>query len=348
MGARGRGALALALAVALLGAAPAARAADPALAALRGDDAYAATAVVPDPSRARGLLAREARRLADRGQAVKLAVVAGPVGAPTMLAYARDLRDALAYEGTLVVTAPGRPVVAAGPRTPAEITLAIRAAGANRVRDPVDRVIAAAGVVAPPPPAGSSWRGVVGLALLALLGGAWAAAWGIRRERRRHRVALTDARALAQLRLDAVRARALDLRSRPGIPDAARPPLEEALSAADAALAELATAGSLGDVARAEEGLRRGERRVRAAAALAGEPLDPDALFDGLCAVDPAHGAARAEAMLADVEAPAPLCADCAAAARAGEPPLRRMIPVRGRPVPFDEAEVMPADGERD
>ncbi len=339
MGARGRGALALALAAALLGPVAAARGDDPALRALRTADAYASRAVLGHGAvAARSRLAREARRLADRGQQVKLAVVAGPAGARTMLVYARNLRDALEYDGTVVVSAPDRPVVAAGPRTPAEITLALRRSGANRDPDPVDRVIRAAAAAAPPAPAGSWWRGVLGFALLAGLGALWAAAWGVRRERRRQRTAIADARALARLRLDALRARALDLQARAGRPDAARRALDEVTAAADVVLAELESAGSAQDLDRAVASLERAERRLREAAALAGEHLDPQAPFEGLCAVDPGHGAAGDEARLGPGERPVPVCEACAAAARAGAPPLRRVVPVHGRPVPFDEA----------
>ena len=323
MGARGRGALALALAAALLGPAVA-RGDDPALRALGGSDAYASRAALgAGAATARSRLAREARRLADRGQQVKLAVVEGPAGARTMRVYARNLREALGYEGTIVVSAPGRPAVAAGPRTPAEITLAVRRSGANRDPDPVDRVIRAAEAAAPPAPAGSGWRGVLGFALLAALGALWAAAWGVRRERRRQRTAVADARALARLRLDALRARALDLRTRAGRPEAARRALDEVTAAADVVLADLESAGSAQDVDRAVASLDGAERRLREAAALAGEHLDPDAPFEGLCAVDPGHGAAAGARRGSAPASPRPRCARPARRRRAAAPRRR-------------------------
>ena len=320
-----------------LALAPAARAVDPAVAALRTGDAYVAPG--PGAVRAHARLEREARRLGDRGQEVKLAVVAGPAGAPSMRDYVADLRAELPFAGTLVVSAPGRPVIAEGPRSPAEITRALRRDHVNRRADPVDRVLAAARLAAPPPPAGSSLRGVLGLAALAVLGGAWAAAWGIRRERRHSRVALVDARARVRLRVDALRARALALRRRADLPPAARRPLEAALALAGETDGAMDAARSPEDVGRAQAGLARGERLLGEAAALAGDDFDPGDPYAGLCAADPGHGPARARAALADREGDADVCAACAAAARAGDPRARRVVPVAGRPVPFDEAD---------
>ena len=50
------------------------------------------------------------------------------------------------------MTAPGRPVIAVGPRPPADITLRLRAGAVGAVADPVDRVIRAAELAVPPPP----------------------------------------------------------------------------------------------------------------------------------------------------------------------------------------------------
>jgi hypothetical protein len=339
---------ALAAGVLALALAPTARGADPAVPALASDDVYVSPiATGPGTVRARARLDREARELADRRGGVKLAVVAGPAGARTMRAYVRRLRATLAYDGTLVVSAPDRPVIAQGPLSPAEITAAFRREHVNQLTDPVERVLAAAPLAAPPPPAGSSLRGVVGLAVLALVGGAWAAAWGIRRERRHARVALIDARAIARLRLDAVRGHALDLDSRPDLPRAARATLREALAVADDARQAVETARSAEHVAGVEGNLDRAERLVGEAAARGGDPLDPAEPFAGLCSVDPGHGPATERGRVAEEEGLRPLCADCAAAGEAGQPRSRRVVPVRGRPVPFDEAGLGVAEDAR-
>jgi hypothetical protein len=339
---------ALAVAVVALSLAEAAHAADPAIRELSSGDVYASPlALGPETARARARLDREARRLADRGDGVKLAVVAGPAGARTMRAYVRTLRATLAYDGTLVVSAPDRPVVAVGPLPPAEITAALRREQVNQLVDPVERVLAAAPLAAPPPPAGSSLRGVIGLAVLALIGGAWAAAWGIRRERRHARVALIDARALARLRLDAVSGHALDLGGRPDLPPEARAVLADARTGAGEVRALVNTARSAEHVASAEGALRRVEDLVRKAAALGGDPLDPEDPFAGLCAVDPVHGAGTERGPVAEAQGLRALCPACAAAGDAGEPRARRVVPVRGRPVPFDEAGLDIAAGER-
>ena len=105
-------------ALSLAAAAPPAGAADPAADALSARDAYASPrALGPLAPAAEAQLQEAADRLAERGQPVKLAIVAGPAGAPSMRVYARRLADEVAgEEETLVVTAPGRAVIAVGPR----------------------------------------------------------------------------------------------------------------------------------------------------------------------------------------------------------------------------------------
>jgi hypothetical protein len=128
-----------------LAGAPAALGADPALGALRAGDAYASPRVLGESAlEARAQLAETAARLRAERRPVKLAVVAGPVGSPSMRAYARRLSAELGGTETLVVTAPGRAVVAVGPRPPAQITRALRAERVGRIANPVERVIAAA------------------------------------------------------------------------------------------------------------------------------------------------------------------------------------------------------------
>ena len=78
-------------------------------------------------------------------------------------------------------------------------------------------------------------------------------------------------------------------------------------------------------------------------AATVGESLPADRPFDGLCAVDPAHGPGTGRA---DVEGlgRASVCVACADAADGGARLRRRAIPTPSGPVPFDE---MPDDALR-
>ncbi|MCU0306448.1 MAG: hypothetical protein MUE51_01515 [Thermoleophilia bacterium] len=316
-------------------------AADPALDALRGSDAYVSTRVLGEAAEeGRARLAAVADELGRSGRPVKLAVVAGPTGAPSMRAYVRRLRQQLGFEGFVVATAPRRQTVAVGPRAPAEITRDLRRAQVGSIRNPVDRVEVAARSAtgpSPEPDGGGAWRGLLALLGLALIGGAWAAAWGVRRERRHQRIALVDARARAAVQLDALAARADALAVRDDLPPAARPDLDRAIASARSVKAELDQARSAADVDLALPELRAGLAAVAEAQGATGDPVGDDP-FWGLCRVDPGHGPAVAEATPAGAGDAVPVCARCAERAAQGEPPARRMVPVGGHPVPFDEA----------
>ncbi len=167
--------------VAMLATAGAAHAADPALVGLESADAYVSPrALGPASKAAEAELAAAAAELAEQRQPAKLAIVLGPTGAPGMQAYARRLRRALGYDGTLVVTAPGRGVVAEGPLPRATVAGRLRRTRANAVTNPTERVILAART-AVPPPADEDDNGVqvvIAMLGLAVIGGGWAVAWG--------------------------------------------------------------------------------------------------------------------------------------------------------------------------
>jgi hypothetical protein len=93
------------------------------------------------------------------------------------------------------------------------------------------------------------------------------------------------------------------------------------------------------DVRSARERLDEGLAAAAAASRTVGEPLDPEAPYAGLCALDPAHGPAVTRARAVGGADPIPACADCAEAAERGQPRARRTISVAGRIVPFDEAD---------
>ncbi|HSJ72800.1 MAG TPA: hypothetical protein VK904_00665, partial [Miltoncostaeaceae bacterium] len=68
-----------------------------------------------------------------------------------------------------------------------------------------------------------------------------------------------------------------------------------------------------------------------------GDTLPARDPFAGLCAADPAHGPAVAEARIDGRADPAEVCAACAEQSAAGRPPRPRLIPIGGRPVPYTE-----------
>jgi hypothetical protein len=327
-------------ALALAAAATPAAGADPAAGALEGADVYVSPrALGPAAPAAKAELAEAADRFGDAGQPVKLAIVAGPAGAPSMLVYARRLAGDVASGETLVVTAPGRPVIAVGPRPPADITRRLRADRVGAIADPVDRVLRAAELAVPPPPdderAGT--RAILVLLGLAALGAAWAVAWGARRQGRAEREQMLEARAAAAVRLDAVGARAGAVMSRLDLPPGARADAELAIAAHDEAAAGLRGARRPEDVERVVPRIDEAFAALSRACAAVGEPPPEDDPFAGLCAADPAHGPSVAEARIDGRADPAEVCAACAEQSAAGRPPRARLIPIGGRPAPYTE-----------
>lgn len=316
---------------------PASAAADPAVMALRTRDAYVSPAALGrEAEGAEDRLAGAAAALARQGRPVKMAIVAGPAGAPSMRGYAARLRRSLGPERTVVVTAPMRPVVAVGPRPPAEVTRRLRAAGAGRLRDPVARVIAAARAVAPTARAtGSNVREVGALLGLAVLGGAWAVAIGLRRERRRSQDRCAERRAALDVHLDALDAQAARLGGREDLPPDARRDLARAREVHAAAAQALLAARDERSLAAVATSAHQCRVALTGARRLAGDerPGDP---FAGLCASDPAHGPVGADHGTGD-GAPA-LCDVCRESAALGHPPEVRRIPVGGLARPFRDA----------
>lgn len=334
-------ALLAALAVVAVTAPSAMGAGDPARRALARGDAYVSpTTLGPASLAARHELAVAAKELAADSRPVKLAIVRGPAGSRSMLAYARRLVHDLGYDGTLVVTAPGRPVGVAGPLPQAEITRRLRKARVGRIANPVDRVVAAArvGAAVRPRPEQKGTRAVLVLLALAGLGGVWAVALGMRREGRRQRDELLERRAAMRVRLDALRARAVALARRDDLPPEARARVDAALGAYAEAVSGLQEVRRREALQEPERRLRDGLDAVAEAAAAVGEAQPADDPFAGLCGVDPAHGPATAQAPTAGHPEPVPVCGGCREAVDRGDLPAPRLIPVRGRPVPFTAA----------
>ncbi len=275
----------------------------------------------------------------DAGRPVKLAVVAGPVGSPSLGVYVRRLYGALRFGGTLVITARGRALATAGPRSTAAMTRSLRAARAGRVADPVARLARAADAAAPPAPnpAEEGRTALVGLLVLAVLGGAWAAAIGVGHQGRRGRRETTEARGRARVCADALRAHTMALARRSDLTPEARAHVERALGVYAEAVSSLPEMRSSEDVTAFAPRIRTALDEIASTtAAMTGEPVRDDP-FAGLCGIDPAHGPA--------VVAPAggrPLCEGCRDAVAGGQTLTPRMLFEGGEAVPFDEATYEP------
>ncbi len=276
----------------------------------------------------------DAAQLAGRGEKVKLAAVPFVPGVD-LYAYAEALRTTLDYSGTLVVTTPNGDVAAAGPRSPISIQTALTAVGASSVSDPAARLLVAAEVSTPPPADSSNGvRDLIILTGLALLGGAFAIGWGLRREQRRAHERTMEARGILKVYADALGVRAQLLAGIPN-PAAEWQALVEAVeayhTAADALVSHATTEPELKDGA---ESLRTGFGDAERAGELVGISLPAADLFADLCSVDPAHGP------VAHPGDDGPLCAACAERVKAGHELLPRRVVVGGMPVSFRDAAV--------
>jgi hypothetical protein len=124
------------------------------------------------------------------------------------------------------------------------------------------------------------------------------------------------------------------------MPVEARGQAESALAAYAEGIAILDGATSTGELDGGLLALRRGLAALSRAGEIIGEPQPMDAPFLGLCAADPGHGPATTTAVLADLPARVPVCDQCRRNADSGSPPHRRLVPVNGRPTPFDQADI--------
>ncbi len=279
-------------------------------------------------------LAAAAARLVRARRPVKLAIVPGPAGSPSLQLYARRLRVRLSYEGTLVVTTPKGEIVATGPRPTPEMRRQLRAERVIRITDPVVRLARAADLVAPPPVnlADAARRSTLVLILIAALGGAWAAALGIGRQGRRRRREVADARSRARVCVDALRSHTLALAARPDLAPATRRHVQSALGVYAEAISGLPEMRRLEQVDALAPKIRSALDEIAAATAEAtGAPARSDP-FEGLCATDPAHGVAAA------ADAGPAYCERCRDALARGEHPTPRMLFEADHAVSFDVA----------
>jgi hypothetical protein len=276
----------------------------------------------------------DAALLAKRGQNVKLAAVPFVPGGD-LFAYAEALRTTLKYPGTLVVTTPNGDVAAAGLRSQLSIQTALTAVGASTVADPAARLLVAAEVSTPPPTDSSNGvRDLVILTCLALLGGAVAIGWGLRREQRRAHERTMESRGILKVYADALGARARLLAVAPGAGPESRALVEavEAYHVAADALVDHAT--SEGELKDGAASLRSGFGDAERAGELAGIALPATDPFTDLCSVDPAHGP------VAHPGEDGPLCPACVERLKSGHELIPRRVLVSGMPVPFQDAPV--------
>ena len=332
-------ALVAALLAALVVVAPALG--DPAVDALQQGSAYVSPAVGgAGTADAQARLQAVADDLEREGRPVRIAVVTGPVGAASMRDYAAALRKRLGFSGLVVAVAPDRPTGVAGPRAQAAMTRDLRAARVGAITDPIQRADAAARAAAGPPLAPStsdSTRALLGLLGIALIGGVWAAAFGIRRNRRVRREAMVDRTAMARVRLDAIGARLDVLAVLPEHHARADDRLDAATRVARRAQAELDQATLPDEVPAAEALITEAFALLRQAEHEAGIP-SPDDYFQGLCRCDPAHGPSSTAAPMRPDGISRPSCAACREKADEGHPQMRRMVPTPTGPIPYDEA----------
>ncbi len=343
---------ALLVAVAALGTvlavvAPGAAATDPAATALAQGDVYVSPRVLGTAAAAeQAALAQLAAALRAEERPVKLAVVLGPVGAPSLQAYARRLAQDLGFGGTLLVTRRGGGVASVGPRSTAEMTVRLREAGVGAIANPVERLARAAEVVAVPLPDGNgrSWRPAATLLLLGLLGGAWAVAMGAGRATRRERRDLAERRARARVRLDALRAHAIGLAGFPGLPDEERRHVQAALGGYAEIVAQAAEARTPAAVEALDARIDEGLATLTGVAERVGAPHPRGDIFAGLCAVDPGHGGATADGVV-DGRPGERVCPACEEAAATGRRLSARMVPAGAGAVPFATDGETPQEG---
>jgi len=304
----------------------------PVVRALQGGSTYVAP-VFYDASVAQQVRA-DSTQLATRGEDVKLAAVPFVPGGD-LYAYAEALRTALNYPGTLVVTTPNGDVAGAGPRTQLSIQTALTAVGASAVADPAARLLVAAEVSTPPPTDSSNGvRDLIILVGLALLGGAFAIGWGLRREQRRTHERTMESRGILKVYADALGARARLLAGTDVSGPESRALVEavEAYHVAADALVDHATTER--ELQEGAESLRSGFGDAERAGELAGLALPAADPFADLCSVDPVHGP------ITHPHEDGPLCAACAGRLKAGHELVPRRVVVGGMPVSFRDAPV--------
>jgi len=179
----------------------------------------------------------------------------------------------------------------------------------------------------------------IALICVAVIGGLWAVAWGTRRVAVPDKDRMVDVRTQLQVRLDALRARAVFLRRHPQVTGDLRRQVNQVIEHHVLIDSVLASAGSAEEVATLQPQVDDALRTLEEAAERVGLSLPADRPFDGLCANDPQHGPAE--------EGDGAVCAACRQEIARGETPVRRLVSVDGAPRPFDAVDLVPDAGRR-
>ncbi len=158
-----------------------------------------------------------------------------------------------------------------------------------------------------------------------------AVAWGNRRLGSPDGDAMIDARTQLQVRLDALRARAILLRRHPGITPDLLATIDQVIEHQVLINGDTAAAGSAAVIHRLDLRVDEAFVTLQQVGDAIGVDAPADDPFAGLCSIDPEHGAATVTAPDGDM-----ICAGCLVAIDSGEVPERRQVSRMGHPVPFD------------
>lgn len=307
--------------------------------ALRDDGVYVSPRVMGEAAAAtRAELVDARAELLSQRREVAMAIVPGPAGSRSLLAFARSLRAAAELDGPLILAAPGRPLAVTGAPAPAAAATALEAARVERIANPADRLVAAAWIVTVPAPEPDGTTEIAILLILGALGGAWAIAWGSHRTDRRRRDRMSDRRNHVRLGLDALRAHATAVADDPSAGTPAHDAAAQVLALCSDTLAGLHEARTEADIVALIPRIRDGFATLASAMPAEREPVSADDPFAGLCRVDPAHGPAAATAPVAGVGEDVPVCPRCARLAEERRPLHPRMVPAGRGAMPFPEA----------
>ncbi len=177
------------------------------------------------------------------------------------------------------------------------------------------------------------------LLCLAAFGGIVAVAWGNRRISAPDGDAMIDARTQLQVRLDALRARAIMLRRHEGLTPALLSTIDQVIEHHVLVDGVTASAGSAEELRTLDARLEGAFLTLEQVGRAIGVDAPADDPFAGLCSMDPEHGPATATGP--DGEG---LCASCRRKRVSGEPLEPRRVSRRGRPVPFTAVNDGPAE----
>lgn len=168
------------------------------------------------------------------------------------------------------------------------------------------------------------------LLCLAALGGIMAVAWGSRRLGARDGDAMIDARTQLQVRLDALRARAIVLRRHDGLSPDLQASLDQVIEHHVLIDGVVKKAGTATEVRALEPRLHDAFVTLEQVGRELGVDVPADRPFVGLCSFDPEHGGATMRTASGDE-----VCPRCRIAVEGGKTPRQRQVSEGGQPLPF-------------